>query len=146
MGIAFLPGCAKKDVCVTEFGSTSVSCSPDKLFALSRPSRPDNAVTVTALAYTAQSVGKGRKSKSPPRAANGQYLTPDAAVIAVSPDLIERYGLSLDKRVRLSGLAGEYVVADLMSGRHENTIDIYFGTDARAARLWGRRTVTLSWD
>lgn len=145
LGIAFFPGCAPKDACVTEFGSSSVSCSADKLFAHSKP-QAKNSVTVTALAYTAQSVRKGRKAKSLPRAANGQYLTPDATVIAVSPDLMERYGLTLDKRVRLSGLSGEYVVADLMSGRHENTIDIYFGNDAQSARLWGRRTVTLSWE
>jgi 3D (Asp-Asp-Asp) domain-containing protein len=144
LGFAFLPGCAKKTAC-TMLEPAPVACSPDKLFA--RPKSDKNSLTVTAMAYTAASVGKGRKSL--PRAANGEVLTPEVSAIAVSPDLIEQHGLSLDKTVRISGLDGEYgeyKVMDLMSPRHSKSIDIYFGNDNAGARQWGKRTLTLSWD
>ena len=144
LGIAFLPGCAKKTACLMEKDTTTtaLSCSPDKLFA--RPERECNSLTVTAMAYTAQSVGKSHKSM--PRAANGQRLTPDVNAIAVSPDLMEVHGLRLDQTVRIHGLEGEYKVMDLMSSRHSQTIDIYFGNDQAAARQWGKRTLTISWE
>lgn len=142
LGIAFLPGCAKKTACLVEQDAATLSCSPDKLFAL--PKRDKNSLTVTAMAYTAKSVGKS--SKSLPRAANGQVLTPEVSAIAVSPDLIEEHGLSMDQAVRISGLDGEYKVMDLMNPRHSKSIDIYFGNDNTAARQWGRRTLTISWE
>lgn len=142
LGIAFLPGCAKKSACLVEQDAATLSCSPAKLFA--QPKRDKNSLTVTAMAYTAKSVGKS--SKSLPKAANGQVLTPDVSAIAVSPDLIEKHGLSLDQSVRISGLDGEYKVMDLMSARHSQSIDIYFGNDNAGARQWGRRTLTISWE
>jgi len=142
LGIAFLPACAKKTACTVEPFPASLACSPDKLFSL--PKRGKNSLTVTAMAYTAASVGKTRKSL--PRAANGELLTPDVSAIAVSPDLIEEHGLSLDKTVRISGLEGEYKVKDLMNPRHSKSIDIYFGNDNAGARQWGKRTLTLSWE
>lgn len=145
LGIAFLPGCAKKTACMVEQDAATLSCSPTKLFSL--PKRSDKSLTVTAMAYTARSVGKsGKPGKSLPRAANGDLLTPDVSAIAVSPDLIEEHGLSLDKTVRIAGLEGEYKVMDLMSPRHSKTIDIYFGNDHAAALQWGKRTLTLSWE
>jgi 3D (Asp-Asp-Asp) domain-containing protein len=142
LGIAFLPGCAKKTACLKEPGNTSLACSPDKLFA--EPKRREKTLTVTAMAYTAQSVH--HFGKSLPRAANGQCLTPDACAIAVSPDLVDEYGLDLDKTVRISGLEGEFKVMDLMSPRHSKSIDIYFGNDQAAARQWGKRVLTLTWE
>ncbi|WP_243358298.1 hypothetical protein [Fundidesulfovibrio terrae] len=141
LGFAFLPGCAKKTAC-TVADPAPVACSPDKLFALRKSDK--NSLTVTAMAYTASSVGKGRKAL--PRAANGEVLTPDISAIAVSPDLIEQHGLSLDKTVRISGLEGEFKVMDLMSPRHSKSIDIYFGNDNAGARQWGKRTLVLSWE
>jgi len=141
LGIAFLPGCAKKQACLVEQDAATLSCSPDKLF--SRPKLPTKKLEVTAMAYTARSVGKS--SKSLPRAANGELLLPDVSAIAISPDLIEEHGLSLDKTVSISGL-GEYKVMDLMSPRHSRSIDIYFGNDNAGARQWGKRTLTISWD
>ncbi|WP_217270492.1 3D domain-containing protein [Fundidesulfovibrio magnetotacticus] len=125
-----------------EQDAATLSCSPTKLFAL--PARGEKSLTVTAMAYTAQSVGKSRKGL--PRAANGELLTPELNAIAVSPDLIDLHGLALDQTVRIDGLDGEYKVMDLMHARHEKTIDIYFGRDAAGARQWGRRTLTISWD
>ena len=140
-GIAFLPGCAKKSVCLVEQEPAILTCSPDKLFA--RPEQTFKKLEVTAMAYTARSVGKS--SKSLPRAANGEFLHPDVSAIAVSPDLINEHGLSLDKTVTISGL-GEYKVMDLMAPRHSKTIDIYFGNDSAGARQWGKRTLTISWE
>lgn len=139
VGFAFLPGCAKKQACLMEDPAT-LACSPDKLFAAPKSSKK---MEVTAMAYTARSVGKNGKSL--PKAANGEYLTPDASAIAVSPDLIEEHGLSLDKTVNITGL-GEFKVMDLMSPRHSKSIDIYFGNDNAGARQWGRRTLTISWE
>lgn len=144
LGIAFLPGCAKKTACLVEQDTATLSCSPTKLF--STPKRSDKSLTVTAMAYSARSVGKSKKSTSLPRAANGDFLTPDVSAIAVSPDLIEEHGLSLDKTVRIAGLEGEYKVVDLMNPRHSKSIDIYFGNDHAAALQWGKRTLTLSWE
>lgn len=142
LGIAFFPGCAKKTAClVVEQEPVTLSCSPDKLFA--RPKQASKKLEVTAMAYTARSVGKS--SKSLPRAANGELLRPDVSAIAVSPDLIEEHGLSLDKTVTISGL-GEYKVMDLMGSRHSKSIDIYFGNDNAGARQWGKRTLTISWE
>jgi 3D (Asp-Asp-Asp) domain-containing protein len=141
LGTVLFSGCAKKTACVVEQDTATLSCSPSKLFALPRK---DNQLTVTAMAYTAKSVGKSRKSL--PRAANGETLRHGMSAIAVSPDLIESHGLSLNQTVRLSGLDGEYKVMDLMSPRHEKSIDIYFGNDHGGARQWGRRTLTISWE
>lgn len=140
LAAAFLPGCAKKTACLVEQDAATLSCSPDKLFA--RPKIPLKKLEVTAMAYTARSVGMGGKRM--PKAANGQLLTPDVNAIAVSPDLIEEHGLSLDQTVTLHGL-GEFKVMDLMAPRHSRTIDIYFGNDNSGARQWGKRALTISW-
>ena len=96
------------------------------------------------MAYTAQSCGHRKHSQ--PRAANGECLTPQMNAIAVSPDLIQDYGICLNKTVHLQGLKGDYKVKDIMNARHKKSIDIYFGDDQTAARQWGRRTLTLSWE
>ena len=117
------------------------ACSPDKLFTNNRVLK--NHLTVTARAYTAQSTGHSKNSR--PKAANGECLTPDVSAIAVSPDLIRDYGINLNKTVRLEGL-GEYKVMDIMNARHRKCIDIYYGSNQAAARQWGSRTLTLSWE
>ncbi len=139
--LAILPACAKKTACLEEQDPATLSCSPNKLFALTPKPK---SLTVTAMAYTAASVG--RSARSLPRAANGTLLTPDVSAIAVSPDLLEEHGLRMDQKVRIAGLDGEYTVMDLMHQRHEKSIDIYFGNDNAGARQWGRRTLTISWE
>ena len=139
--LALFSGCAGKTACL-ESPAPALACSPAKLFQL-RKSKEKN-LEVTAKAYTAQSVGRSRKTALP-RAANGQYLTPDSNAIAVSPDLFE-HGLTFDKKVRIDGLEGEFTVMDTMAARHNKTIDIYFGNDQSAARQWGSRTLTISWE
>jgi len=140
-GIAFLSGCAPKTPDTAE-NPILRTCSPEKLFANKR--EKNHHLQVTATAYTAQSCG--HRKNSHPKAANGECLTPDVSAIAVSPDLIARHGICMNQTVRLEGFEGEFKVMDLMSSRLQKTIDIYFGSDQTAARQWGRRTLTLSWD
>lgn len=99
-----------------------------------------NTLTVTATAYLARSA----KRKRPTRGAWGDALDPDARVVAVSADLVE-LGLTRGARLRIEGLEGEFVVMDRMHARVKKTIDIFFGHDQKAARHWGRRSLTISW-
>lgn len=113
---------------------------PDRLFRAASP--PRRTLEVKAKAY----VSHGRKKKTGyPRGAWGDTLEPDVKAIAVSPDLVDA-GLGYKTRLTIEGLPGEYEVLDLMHGRWRKTIDIYFGDDRRAARLWGNRTITISWE
>ena len=98
-------------------------------------------LVVTATAYTSRRI---ETQGDPFVAAWGDRLGPDVRVVAVSRDLLDM-GLGRGDVVRVQGL-GEYVVLDKMHGRWRRRIDIYFGRDVRAARKWGRRQVTISWD
>jgi 3D (Asp-Asp-Asp) domain-containing protein len=141
-GLPLLPGCAKKTACLVEQDPATLSCSPNRLFET--PPKLYKTLDVTAMAYSAKSLK--RSIKSPPRAANGTYLTDSVNAIAVSPDLLESHGLRLDQKIRLVGLEGEYVVMDVMSPRHTKSIDIYFGSDHSGALQWGKRPLTIAWD
>jgi len=66
-------------------------------------------------------------------------------IIAVSPDLIRKYGITNGTKVKISGLRGIYTVRDKMNPRLRNHIDIYMGLDRRKALRWGRRRVILYW-
>jgi 3D (Asp-Asp-Asp) domain-containing protein len=113
---------------------------PDRLFGAACP--PRRSLTVKAKAYVAH----GRKKKTGyPRGAWGDTLTPDIKAIAVSPDLVDA-GLGYKAKLTIEGLPGEYQVLDLMHGRWRKTIDVYFGDDRQAARQWGNRTITISFD
>ncbi len=114
---------------------------PDRLFGTVCP--PRKALSVKAKAYVSH--GRVKKKSGYPRGAWGDTLTPDIKAIAVSPDLVDA-GLGYKTRLTIEGLPGEYQVLDLMHGRWRQTIDIYFGDDRKAARLWGNRTITVSWD
>lgn len=81
----------------------------------------------------------------PALAAWGDRLEPGMKVIAVSRDLLEM-GLDYNTPVRIQGLPGTYRVLDKMHPRWKRKIDIYMGEDVRAAREWGVRQVTISWE
>ena len=74
----------------------------------------------------------------------GDVLRPGMRAIAVSRDLLE-LGLVRGTRVRIDGLAGEYMVLDKMAKRWRRKIDIYMGNDVGAARAWGIRQVRIRW-
>ncbi|MDX1302688.1 hypothetical protein [Photobacterium sp.] len=95
---------------------------------------------VTATAYNSV---RAQTNTNPTRAAWGDTLKPGMKAIAVSRDLLAM-GLTRGAKVKISGLAGEYVVLDKMHKRWSRKIDIYMGKDIQAARNWGRRSVTIT--
>jgi 3D (Asp-Asp-Asp) domain-containing protein len=101
----------------------------------------ERSMVVTASAYNSLA---DQTNDRPNLAAWGDRLEPGMKAIAVSRDLIA-LGLGHDARVRIDGLPGEYRVLDKMAKRWSKKIDIYMGVDAKAARNWGVREVTIRW-
>jgi 3D (Asp-Asp-Asp) domain-containing protein len=97
---------------------------------------------VLATAYTSH---RSQTDSTPFIAAWGHRLRPGMKIIAVSRDLLKKYGLRNGTKVKISGLRGTYVVRDKMNKRFRKKIDIYMGTNKRRALRWGRRYVTIYW-
>ena len=97
---------------------------------------------VTATAYTSH----GNQTDSTPfLAAWNNRLRPGVKSIAVSRDLLTRYGMRNGTKVRIGGLRGFYRVRDKMNKRYRKRIDIYMGLNLRRALKWGRRSVVIYW-
>lgn len=120
-------------------------------FAISKPENErtvglaavkSNNLRVTATAYNSL---PAQTDSTPNIAAWGDRLKPGMKVIAVSRDLLNKYGLKHKTKVRISGLEGEYLVLDKMNKRWRKKIDIYMGKDRRKALQWGRKNVTITW-
>jgi len=99
-------------------------------------------IRVVATAYTSH---RNQTDKTPFLAAWNNRIRPGMKIIAVSPDLIRKYGLTNGIKVKILGLPGYYVVRDKMNKRLRNHIDIYMGVNKRRALNWGRRRITLYW-
>jgi 3D (Asp-Asp-Asp) domain-containing protein len=112
---------------------------PDVPEADEGPDELERTLEVLASAYNSV---PGQTDSTPTVAAWGDRLHPGVRSIAVSHDLIP-LGLGRGAVVRIDGLPGEWRVLDRMHRRWSRHIDLYFGTDVRAARLWGRRPVTI---
>jgi len=97
-------------------------------------------LSVTATAYTSH---RSQTDRTPFLAAWNNRIRPGMKIIAVSRDLIYRYGITNGKKVRISGLPGIYTVRDKMNKKWRRRIDIYMGTSRWRALRWGRRRVTL---
>ena len=97
---------------------------------------------VTASAYN--SVPSQTDPNHPNITAWGDELKPGMKCIAVSRDLIP-LGLKHQTEVKIKGLPGTYKVLDKMHGRWQKRIDIYMGNDVAAARNWGKKKVTISY-
>jgi len=95
---------------------------------------------VTATAYSSHA---GQTDKTPFLAAWNNRIRPGMKIIAVSRDMLTRYGLRNGSKVRIGGLPGYYTVRDKMNKRYKKRIDIYMGMNRRRAMRWGRRSVTL---
>lgn len=102
----------------------------------------DNALEVEATAYTSH---VAQTDRTPNIAAWGDRLRPGVKAIAVSRDLLMEYGLKHRTKVRIEGLAGEFLVLDKMNKRWSKKIDIYMGMNRKAAFKWGKRKVLLLW-
>jgi len=98
---------------------------------------------VTATAYTSH---RGQTDKTPFLAAWNNRLRPGMKIIAVSRDLLYKYGMKNGTKVKISGLKGYYRVRDKMNKRYKKRIDIYMGTNRRKALRWGRRSVVIHWE
>jgi 3D (Asp-Asp-Asp) domain-containing protein len=105
------------------------------------PAEYENSIIVTAAAYNSL---PGQTDGSPKVGAWGDRIAPGVKAIAISHDL-GSLGLRRGTRVRIEGLAGEYVVLDMMPAPWKRHIDIYMGDDVKAARSWGRRKVKIWW-
>ena len=99
-------------------------------------------IRVVATAYTSH---RNQTDKTPFLAAWNNRIRPGMKIIAVSPDLIRKYGLTNGVKVKILGLPGYYVVRDKMNARLRNHIDIYMGVNKRRALQWGRRRIVLYW-
>ncbi len=97
------------------------------------------SLQVTATAYTSS---KRQTQGDPFIGAFGDSLHPHIQSIAVSRDLY-RLGLKKNTPVTIEGFQGEFWVKDRMHGRWKNRIDIYMGTDLKAAKNWGRKKVMI---
>ena len=97
---------------------------------------------VTATAYTSH---RGQTDSTPFLAAWNNRLRPGMKIIAVSRDMLTRYGMRNGTKVRIGGLPGYYTVRDKMNKRYKKRIDIYMGVDRRRALRWGRRSVVVYW-
>jgi len=97
-------------------------------------------LSVHATAYTSHS---NQTDSTPFLAAWNNRIRPGMKIIAVSRDLITKYGITNGSKVRISGLRGVYVVKDKMNKKWRRKIDIYMGTDRRRALRWGKRRVVL---
>jgi len=71
-------------------------------------------------------------------------LVPGMKVVAVSRDLLSM-GLTRGVKIKIEGFSGTYTVMDKLNKRWKRRIDIYMGTDEKAARQWGKREVTIRW-
>lgn len=97
---------------------------------------------VTATAYTSH---RNQTDSTPFLAAWNNRLRPGMKIIAVSRDMLKRYGMRNGTKVRIGGLRGHYIVRDKMNKRYKKRIDIYMGMDKRRALRWGRRSVVIYW-
>jgi len=96
---------------------------------------------VIATAYNSLAY---QTSADPHITAFGDSLKPGLLYIAVSRNLL-REGLKHNSLVKIEGLEGTYLVKDKMNKRWLDRIDIYMGTDVKAARQWGKRKVNISY-
>ena len=101
----------------------------------------EQELQVTATAYNSVSAQTDRK---PNLGAWGDEIIPGMPVLAVSEDLVE-LGLERGTKVRVEGFDDEFVVLDKMHRRWSKKIDIYMGTDVKAARDFGTREVRIAW-
>ncbi len=97
---------------------------------------------VTATAYSSH---RNQTDKTPFLAAWNNRLRPGMKIIAVSRDMLTRYGMKNGTKVRIAGLPGVYRVRDKMNKRYRKRIDIYMGLNKRKALRWGRRSVVIYW-
>ncbi len=102
----------------------------------------ERVLKVTATAYNSL---PDQTLNDPSLTAWGDKLVPGMKAIAVSRDLIA-LGLTHGVKVKIDGFSGTFTVMDKLHKRWKHKIDIYMGTDVKAAKQWGKREVTIRWN
>jgi len=97
-------------------------------------------LTLLATAYTSH---RSQTDSTPFLAAWNNRIRPGMKIIAVSHDLVKKYGLKNGVKVKIKGLKGHYIVKDKMNRRFKKRIDIYMGLNKKRALKWGKRRVEL---
>lgn len=100
-----------------------------------------HTLKVTATAYNSIA---NQTNSNPNITAFGDTLKPDLKYIAVSRDLL-KMGLKENTPVKIDSLDGIYFVKDKMHYRWKNRIDVYMGTDVKAAKNWGRKKINITY-
>ena len=101
----------------------------------------EKTMEVSVSAYNSvKSQTRGHANKT----AWGDTLKPGMKAIAVSRDLL-KHGMKHKTKVRIEGLDGHYRVLDKMGKRWKKKIDIYMGTDVKAAKKWGKKKRKITW-
>lgn len=100
-----------------------------------------HSLEVTATAYNSV---VNQTDNDPHITAFGDSLKPGMKYIAVSKDLLTK-GLKHNTPVKIDGFKAIYFVKDKMHARWKNKIDIYMGTDVKAAKKWGRKKVKIEY-
>lgn len=109
------------------------------------PTQPDPAKyvwygeEVTVSAYNSVS---WQTDGDPNITAWGDTLKPGLKAVAVSRDLL-KLGLTHNTLVRIDTLPDTFLVKDKMHRRWQKRMDIYMGTDVKAAREWGRKKLMI---
>jgi 3D (Asp-Asp-Asp) domain-containing protein len=103
---------------------------------------PSNVLKVTATAYTSHA---NQTDSTPNIAAWGDKLHENSKIIAVSRDLLTKYGMKHNTKVTIDGFSGVFLVQDKMNKRWKHKIDIYMGMNLDKAYKWGKRKVTIRW-
>ncbi|PNQ73172.1 hypothetical protein C1T31_08930 [Hanstruepera neustonica] len=115
------------------------------LFLACKDNPEDNytwkTLQVTATAYNSLAY---QTNSNPHITAFGDSLKPGMKYIAVSRDLLS-LGLKHNTPVAIEGMEGLYYVKDKMHYRWKKRIDIYMGTDVKAAKNWGRKKVEIAY-
>jgi|GEM_PF-5613033 len=103
-----------------------------------------HSMWVTATAYCSR---PEETNGDPFIAAWSDRLNPKVKSIAVSRDLLDE-GLQHRTKVWIEddGVeSGPYLVLDKMNKRWKHRIDVYFGTDLKAALQFGKKRVRIFW-
>ena len=114
----------------------------------SRTSHPEHGIEHSMYVEATAYCSRVQETDSDPfTAAWGDRLHPGMKAIAVSRDLLEK-GLHHRSMVWIEvdgKRMGPYEVLDKMAKRWRDRIDIYYGTDLKGARNWGKRRVKILW-
>ncbi|WP_245923193.1 3D domain-containing protein [Leucothrix arctica] len=133
---------AKKSVAKKKLTVAKAKKSNKYLVKAAGSSKRYKTMTVEATAYTSHA---NQTDSTPNIAAWNDRLKPGMKVIAVSRDMLNKYGMKHRTKVRIKGLDGEYLVLDKMNKRWKKKIDIYMGKDLKKAFKWGRKKVEIEW-